>query len=112
MTRFDSSVLDYRFKAAKAALLNRPDEFFVALEKALRVDEIKAFQVREWPLFEPMRSDDRFEKLLSSSEAEGADATSLTNEEATELIFGSKVAELIENDDHSLNLTISSTQEP
>jgi len=63
---FDCSAKSRKYAMARASLLGQTDEFFELLPKALGVD-ITAEHLQEWPIFEEMRIDPRFAKIIEKT---------------------------------------------
>jgi len=63
---FDCSAKNRKYAMARASLLERADEFFKLLPKALGTD-ISTYELQEWPIFEEMRTDPRFAKIIEKT---------------------------------------------
>lgn len=64
---FDCSAKNRRYALVRASLLERADEFFDLLPKALGTD-IDLAALKEWPILDEMRTDPRFAKVIEGAE--------------------------------------------
>jgi hypothetical protein len=60
---FDASALTLEFRAARAALLDDVDAALSLADRALENDDLSAKDMREWPVFEELRQDERFRSM-------------------------------------------------
>jgi hypothetical protein len=63
---FDCSAKNRKYAMARASLLERADEFFKLLPKALGTD-INTYELQEWPIFQEMHTDPRFAKIIKKT---------------------------------------------
>jgi len=64
---FDYSAKHRKFALARASLLERADEFFELLPAAVGTD-ISIGGLKEWPILDEMRTDQRFGKIIAEAE--------------------------------------------
>jgi len=63
---FDCSAKNRKYAMARASLLDQTDKYFKLLSKALGTD-ITIEHLQEWPIFEEMRIDPRFAKIIENT---------------------------------------------
>ena len=69
---FDGSAVHPKFAIGLASLRDRPDDFFKQLPVAMAAG-VTERELREWPILEEVRSDERFEPALRKVGADTAD---------------------------------------
>ena len=61
---FNCSAKNRKYTVARASLLEQADEFFKLLPKALGSADIGIEALKEWPIFDEMRTDRRFARVI------------------------------------------------
>lgn len=64
---FDCSAKNRKYAIVRASLLERADEFFEILPKALAAEDVTIGTIKEWPILDEMRKDPRFAKVIEEA---------------------------------------------
>lgn len=65
LSETDWTACSLRFRVALHMIRNKHDEAIKALRKGVAADEIHAWELREWPLFQPLRDQAEFASLFA-----------------------------------------------
>jgi hypothetical protein len=90
--KWETDTLNFSFQLARAALLDEKENFFTLLELAVTAKQILSWQAYEWPIFQKMREDEHFEKILREKGLEPSLSHDMLDDDSIKTLFRADAA--------------------